>query len=118
MLFLITTKDIIRIHKPTILGLLETRVSGEKADTVCRKLGFDYWVRVEALGFSGGIWVLWKECMKVDILKTHPQFIHMQIDTEGGRDWLFSMVYGSPNVSLRKFLLMDRNRQAVDLRAP
>ena len=56
--------------------------------------------------------------MKVDIPKTHPQFIHIGIGTEGGKDGLFSVVYGSPNVSLRKFLWMDLNRQAVDLQAP
>ena len=24
-------------------------------------------------------WVFWNECMKVEILKTHPQFIHMKV---------------------------------------
>lgn len=48
-------KDMIQTHKPHILGLLEPKSSGFKADEVCRKLGFEEWVRVEAIGFSGGI---------------------------------------------------------------
>ena len=54
--FLCTLKDVIHRYKPGILGLLETKVSGQRqADDICNKLGFDYWVRVEALGFNGGI---------------------------------------------------------------
>ena len=41
-----TLKEFIRIHKPEIVGLLGTKVSGYKADNFCNKLGFDYWVRV------------------------------------------------------------------------
>ena len=65
--FLRTEKEIIRTNKPTIFGLFEIKVSGVKADSICRKLGFDEWIRVEALGYSGGIWVFWNECMKVEI---------------------------------------------------
>lgn len=48
-------KEMIRIDKPQILGLLEPKISGSNADVVCNKLGFTDWIRVEALGFSGGI---------------------------------------------------------------
>lgn len=54
--FLRTVKEILEVHKPDILGLLETRVSGKKGDIICRKLSFDYWLRVETVGYSRGIW--------------------------------------------------------------
>ena len=57
---------------PTLLGLLETKCSGERADVVCHRLGFDSWVRVEALGYSEGIWILWKDLVTIDIIRTHP----------------------------------------------
>ena len=98
--FSCTMKDLLRIHRPEILGLLEMKVSGFKADDICNKLGFDYWVRVEALGFNGGIWILWKDCYHVDVLKTHPQFIHLKVSRDGNQQWLLSVVYGSPNFSL------------------
>lgn len=31
------------------------------ADQVCRKLGKKRWVRSEAGGFSGGVWIFWDE---------------------------------------------------------
>lgn len=50
-------KDMICHHKLDILVLLETRISEDRADKVCRQLRFDQWDRVECVGFSGGIWV-------------------------------------------------------------
>ncbi|KAH1064674.1 hypothetical protein J1N35_029661 [Gossypium stocksii] len=35
-------------------------ISGVRAEAVIAKLGFDYSFRVEAVGFAGGIWLLWK----------------------------------------------------------
>ena len=116
--FSCTIKELLRIHKPVILGLLETKVSGFKADTICNKLGFEHWLRVEALGFSGGIWLLWKESCNVQILKTHPQFIHLKVYSEDDQQWLLSVVYGSPTYSLRKFLWNDLNGNSLDLKNP
>lgn len=56
--FMRTVKGIIRTQNPDILELLETRVSGIKANFIYMKLGFTEWIRVEALGYSGGIWLL------------------------------------------------------------
>ncbi|XP_017620776.1 uncharacterized protein LOC108464989 [Gossypium arboreum] len=50
-----------REHKSDLVGLLETRVSGPKADSIISKLGFECSHRVEAVGFSGGIWIGWKD---------------------------------------------------------
>lgn len=38
-------------HKPDIISLLETRVSGLKADKIIAQLGFHYSYRVEAIAF-------------------------------------------------------------------
>ena len=116
--FLCTLKDVIHRYKLGILGLLETKVSGKQADDICNKLGFDYWVRVEAMGFNGGIWVLWKEHYQLNVIKTHPQFIHMQIKSQGGHLWHLSVVYGSPNSSLRRFLWRDLNQYPINNATP
>ncbi|KAK5832587.1 hypothetical protein PVK06_016389 [Gossypium arboreum] len=50
-----------RQHKLDLISLLETRVSGEKANLVIAKLGINNSHRVEAVGFSGGIWIGWKD---------------------------------------------------------
>ena len=54
-------KELIRKYEPKVLALVETKVSGSIADHTCRRIGFRGMHRVEALGFSGGIWVQWKD---------------------------------------------------------
>ncbi|KAK5770907.1 hypothetical protein PVK06_047064 [Gossypium arboreum] len=46
----------------------EPRVSGRKADEVIAKIGFQYSHRVEARGFSGGIWLGWNSSVNLEIL--------------------------------------------------
>lgn len=53
-------KDYVHMYKLSFLALLEPRISGIRVDKVIEKLGFDGIAREEAIGFSGGIWCLWK----------------------------------------------------------
>ena len=48
-------KDLISKHGFSILVLLETRVSGEKADNVVKRLNFDGNFKADANSFAGGI---------------------------------------------------------------
>lgn len=41
-----------------VVALFETRISGSRAEAVIAKMGFDYSFRVDAVGFTGGIWFL------------------------------------------------------------
>ncbi|XP_038688766.1 uncharacterized protein LOC119987931 [Tripterygium wilfordii] len=109
-----TLKDMLKFYKPGILGLLEPKVSGAQADSLCNQWGFENWVRVEAFGFSGGIWVFWKETLQISVIKTHPQFIHLRVQSNGINSWLLTVVYGSPNFNLRKLLWMDLNSEIKD----
>ena len=70
--FLRVVGKITRIHKPYIGGLLEMKTKYTHADMVCNKLGFEHWIKVKAVGFSDGIWVLWKDIVQVEVLRTHP----------------------------------------------
>ncbi|KAL1178795.1 hypothetical protein V6Z11_A03G118300, partial [Gossypium hirsutum] len=95
-----------REHKPDLISLIETRVSGAKADSIITKLGFHYSHRVEAVGFFGGIWIGWKESIRVDVLKNHSQFVFARIPDSSSRQPLFvTFVYASPNHSKRRSLL-------------
>ncbi|KAK4269830.1 hypothetical protein QN277_022937 [Acacia crassicarpa] len=53
--FPLDIKDIVNKYHINIICLLETRISGDRANKVCRKLGFNHWIRVESNGFIGGI---------------------------------------------------------------
>ena len=92
-------------YKPDIFVLLEPRISGVKADRVIKKLRFPSSHRIEAHGFSGGIWVLWSHRVTVDILINHFQFVHMSVHlTDQGTSFLFTAIYGSPQPSTRRHL--------------
>lgn len=75
-----------RGFRPKIVILLEPRISSASADCVCKKLGKKRWVRSEANGFSGGVWVLWdEEEMKVKLRVASRSFIHMEVVSREGR---------------------------------
>ncbi|XP_039045113.1 uncharacterized protein LOC120184804 [Hibiscus syriacus] len=69
-------KEMIHKHKQQAIAILETRISGEQADKTINNLGFENSFRVEAQGFSGGIWIRWKEDTEVEIFRVSNQFIH------------------------------------------
>ena len=55
--FLRALKDKIKRNIIDMLGLLETKVSREHVDEICKRTDFKNCVRVESVGYSGGIWV-------------------------------------------------------------
>ncbi|XVF09174.1 hypothetical protein REPUB_Repub07fG0068900 [Reevesia pubescens] len=58
--FMSQVKKLIHFHKLEILVITEPRISGLVVDKVICKLNFDYFTKIDAVGFSGGIWILWK----------------------------------------------------------
>lgn len=62
---------------------------------------------MEAVGFSGGLWIFWKENLEVNITTTHPQFVLMSINHCGKTKWSMAFVYGSPSATLRRRLWTD-----------
>ncbi|CAN1154328.1 hypothetical protein LINPERHAP2_LOCUS19948 [Linum perenne] len=64
---------------PSVVFILEPRISGRKAERVCRKLGYEECIRSDTVGFSGGIWVLRRPGeVKLDCVVSTSQFIHLQ----------------------------------------
>ncbi|KAL4340431.1 hypothetical protein GQ457_08G021740 [Hibiscus cannabinus] len=61
---------------PDIVAIFEPRISGQAADTFVRRSEFEHSYRVEARGFSGGIWIMWRGSVQVDVLAVSNQFVH------------------------------------------
>ncbi|KAK8678266.1 hypothetical protein V6N13_143771 [Hibiscus sabdariffa] len=82
-------------------------------------LGFPYSHRIEANGFSGGIWIDWFESFNVDIILNHFQFVHCRItDKRCGSSVLATVVYGSPNATKRKALWTNLHHLALSINLP
>ena len=53
-----TVMDLVNWHRPLIMVITETRMSGAKADKIIETLPFDGVVVADTIGFTGGIWLL------------------------------------------------------------
>ncbi|XP_019160908.1 PREDICTED: uncharacterized protein LOC109157460 [Ipomoea nil] len=113
-----TLKFFLHDFKPSITCLLEPRVSGDHANEICFDLGFDQWLRVEAFGFSGRIWVFWKNEIQVGTSMTHPQFFLLKVTEDNSQPWNLSFVYGSPDHALRRHLFEDLSQEDLNIQGP
>lgn len=87
-----------------ILALFETHAGGDRAQRICQGLGFENSFRVDAVGQSGGLWLLWKaEVGEVPIVNSSTQFIHARI-VNGVEVLHLVAVYAAPSVSRRSGL--------------
>ncbi|KAJ4840446.1 hypothetical protein Tsubulata_016701 [Turnera subulata] len=111
-------KELQREYKPTVVIVVEPRISGARANRVIRKLGFTHSHRVDARGFAGGVWVLWNERVtSVSVLHCHTQFIHMKVNFQG-LSFLLTAVYGSPQEQWRRFLWRNIEALATQITEP
>ncbi|KAK8683424.1 hypothetical protein V6N13_039485 [Hibiscus sabdariffa] len=117
--FLNTVRQYLYDYKPDLVVFVEPRVSGFRADTIIASLGFPYSHRVEAQGFSGGIWLAWFESITVDIILNHFQFFHCRVtDKRNGNSALASIICASPNATKRKALWSHLRHLASSINSP
>ncbi|XP_074303088.1 uncharacterized protein LOC141637509 [Silene latifolia] len=95
-------KEVVKVYKPSIIALIETHMNGEHALKIQKIIGYTGHSRVDANGFSGGIWLYWRsEFVTVTPVKEHSQYITVEVSRNGDLPWFFSAVYASPNPSNR-----------------
>lgn len=112
-------RSFIFLHKIRIVVLCEPRISGSKADRIIRRIGLPYSHRVEAQGFSGGIWFLWSHEVHVDIIHSDWQFIHTRVQLiKENKSFLFTAVYASPTTTIRNTLWLQLSNLASSITEP
>ncbi|XP_015936169.1 uncharacterized protein LOC107462117 [Arachis duranensis] len=103
-----TLKELKRLYKPDVIILLEPRCSGTNAEEVIQSIGSQFSCVEEAVGFSGGVWVLWDDAsLMISIIKKQAQFIHMRVKITNNPSWYITAVYASPQERLRRQLWED-----------
>lgn len=74
-------RDYVRMHHLNFVALLETRISGSRAEEVCCKVGLQGCFRVEANGFSGGIWCLWNSGrLNISVPASDTYCVHLRVN--------------------------------------
>lgn len=95
--------DLMRSYNLTLVVLLEPRISGLGASDVCMRVGKTHWIRSEADGFSGGVWLLWNEdYINIGLLNVHKSFIHVVVNSSSSRRWLSTTVYVNPTAHVKR----------------
>ena len=97
-------RTIVKNYNHSLVVLMESRISGVKADKFIKKSGFDKSHCVEAVGFCRGIWLIWRNFIEVEVLLNHRQFIHFRICMNNVFVSWATTVYASPNPMLRRQL--------------
>ncbi|XP_074270863.1 uncharacterized protein LOC141594770 [Silene latifolia] len=100
--------ELVKVNNPQVLVLMETHISGDIAQRVCDRIHFSGKTRVDAEGFSGGIWMFWRaESVTVTPLIHHAQHITAEITRRGEEPWYFTAVYASPDTIKKEELWED-----------
>ncbi|KAK4269266.1 hypothetical protein QN277_022450 [Acacia crassicarpa] len=116
--FATVLKDLKFRYKLDIVVILEPRISGPQAERVIKGWGFNNWVRMESVGFTGGIWIVWeRKDLEVEVIVKKEQFIHCRLCL-GSENMLFTAVYVSPNEQRRRELWEDVQGMAADIAEP
>lgn len=98
-------REYINLHNPVIVILMELRINGEMADSICKRLGKRCWIRSDLEGLSGGIWCLWNDDkITVELRYAHPNFLHLAVSSSKGRSWELTAIYTQPHASRRSCL--------------
>ncbi|XP_010675063.1 uncharacterized protein LOC104891112 [Beta vulgaris subsp. vulgaris] len=100
--FAASLKELVRLHRPEVLALVETHMGGDRAQQIASILKYSGHTRVDARGFSGGIWIYWHtENVTIDPIRQHDQYITMDIKKCDEQPWYFTAVYASPDPTRR-----------------
>ncbi|KAJ1379030.1 Endonuclease/exonuclease/phosphatase superfamily [Sesbania bispinosa] len=112
-------RNLARMYHLKFITLLEPRISGSKAENAIKRMGFSGGVRMEAQGLSGGIWCMWRaEDITINVTKTTPQCIHLNLTNVNERNWYLSIVYARPNDQTRDDLMEELVSFGADLVDP
>lgn len=105
-------------YSPDIVILTQTRLDGRRAHAILSTLGYDNFVKIDAMGFSGGIWVLWHpHIVTIEPLASSFQEIHCKVKVNNSL-FILSAIYGSPNYDIRKNLWKNLSLAFKDFNLP
>lgn len=111
-------KSYIQIHQVKIMAVIEIRISGKLEYKVSQHIGFERSHRVEAQGFSDGIYILQRECISMEVLRNDWQYVIVEIPFKTQQNFVFTIVYASSNSTIRRDLQKALLMVAYQIEAP
>ncbi|CAL5337103.1 unnamed protein product [Camellia sinensis] len=84
-----TMRELVQIHKPELLILMETKVEFKSVGMFFNCMGFTASAHVDPIGRSGGIWMIWNpNVVNVRVVEGSSQLITTTISRQDFPDWL------------------------------
>ncbi|XP_050262566.1 uncharacterized protein LOC126707024 [Quercus robur] len=101
-------RELVRVHNPAILVIMETRLGGERAKGITDRLPFDGAIHTETIGYVGGLWLLWNfDLVEVVQLANTEQEVHVEVKVIASNlYWILCAVYASPT-SAERYILWE-----------
>ncbi|XP_057447664.1 uncharacterized protein LOC130739404 [Lotus japonicus] len=98
-------KELVRAFRPSIFALCETHCRFARVRNFWQQQGYELIHETEATGHSGGIWLLapTTRTFQIGLVESWEQMISVEVH-HGGRRWICTAVYGSPNPVRRQDL--------------
>lgn len=87
-------------YNPSILGLSETKLSSKTCDMLRVTLGFQNCFAVDSKGRSGGLALLWKSDIEVEICSYNNY--HIDALVMSSSPYRITLFYGNPRMDKRK----------------
>lgn len=98
-------KEMIRVYKLGILAVMETKVHSSQEIGFLESLGFTYKLVVEAMGFVGGLWLLWDSVIvTIENIFMNTQMITVFVKENVMPTWMLTVVYPSPRATSQEEL--------------
>ncbi|CAM8901772.1 unnamed protein product [Rhodiola kirilowii] len=106
--------DVTRSHRPSIIGLIETKKAGDNWESLKLKLGFRGCFAVGSQGRSGGLALLWEEGLKVVLMSYSTS--HIDVLVKGEHEFYLTLFYGHPKLQERtqSWELLRRLKRVAD----
>ncbi|CAM8963356.1 unnamed protein product [Rhodiola kirilowii] len=108
--------NLVRIYKPSLIGVMETKAEKERMEQVRRQLGFYCGFSVERKGRSGGLAIWWNNSCKLAVKSFSDYHIDAIIEEES--PIRVTMFYGHPMVNRRAETWELLRRLKSDLSLP
>ncbi|CAM8942715.1 unnamed protein product [Rhodiola kirilowii] len=91
--------ELVRSNKPQVVGLIETKLEGERIIAIRRKLGFEHCLEVDCRGRSGGLAIWWKDDIHLTV-RSYSIF-HIDCEIEMEEKSRLTLFYGNPITNRR-----------------
>ncbi|XP_075674808.1 uncharacterized protein LOC142643997 [Castanea sativa] len=88
-------------HKPDVIFLCETKANEECMEYVKRRVGFNENVVIEAKGRAGGLCLMWRNNVQIEVVEFNKYMIAVKILDPGG-DWYLVGFYGPPYAAKKR----------------